>query len=76
MEKAYKLEFAGEQTGSLYVSCCGLSRTEPMHSFGPALKPQNSLSNSPCPALLIVLLNIAVYIRKQLFPSILVLHIV
>ncbi len=39
MEKAYKLEFAGEQTGSLYVSCCGLSRTEPMHSFGPALKP-------------------------------------
>ncbi|MDE7198134.1 MAG: AraC family transcriptional regulator [Lachnospiraceae bacterium] len=39
MEKAYKLEFAGEQTGSLYVTCCGLSRTEPMHSFGPALKP-------------------------------------
>lgn len=39
MEKAYKLEFAGEQTGSLYVNCCGLSRTEPLHSFGPALKP-------------------------------------
>lgn len=39
MEKAYKLEFAGEQTGSLYVNCCGLSRTEAMHSFGPALKP-------------------------------------
>lgn len=39
MEKAYKLEFAGEQTGSLYVTSCGLSRTEPMHSFGPALKP-------------------------------------
>lgn len=39
MEKAYKLEFAGEQTGNLYVTCCGLSRTEPMHSFGPALKP-------------------------------------
>lgn len=39
MEKAYKLEFAGERTGSLYVNCCGLSRTEPMHSFGPALKP-------------------------------------
>ena len=39
MEKAYKLEFAGEQTGSLYMNCCGLSRTEPMHSFGPALKP-------------------------------------
>ncbi len=39
MEKAYKLEFAGEQTGSLYLNCCGLSRTESMHSFGPALKP-------------------------------------
>ena len=39
MEKAYKLEFAGEQTGSLYVNCCGLSRTEGLHSFGPALKP-------------------------------------
>lgn len=39
MEKAYKLEFAGGQTGSLYVNCCGLSRTEPLHSFGPALKP-------------------------------------
>ena len=39
MEKAYKLEFAGEQAGSLYVNCCGLSRTESLHSFGPALKP-------------------------------------
>lgn len=39
MEKAYKLEFAGAQTGSLYLNCCGLSRTESMHSFGPALKP-------------------------------------
>lgn len=39
MEKAYKLEFVGEQTGSLYVNCCGLSRTESLHSFGPALKP-------------------------------------
>lgn len=39
MEKAYKLEFAGEKTGSLYVNCCGLSQTEGLHSFGPALKP-------------------------------------
>lgn len=39
MEKAYKLEFAGAQNGSLYVNCCGLSQTEPLHSFGPALKP-------------------------------------
>ena len=39
MEKAYKLKFTGEQTGSLYVNCCGLSQTEGLHSFGPALKP-------------------------------------
>ena len=39
MEKAYKLEFAGEKTGSLYVSSCGCSKTESLHSFGPALKP-------------------------------------
>lgn len=39
MEKAYKLEFAGEKNGSLYVNCCGCSKTEPLHSFGPALKP-------------------------------------
>lgn len=39
MEKAYKLEFMNEQTGGLYVNCCGCSKTEPLHSFGPALKP-------------------------------------
>lgn len=39
MEKAYKLEFINEQSGSLSVNCCGCSRTEPLHSFGPALKP-------------------------------------
>lgn len=39
MEKAYKLEFSGEKSGSLYVNCCGCSKTEPLHSFGPALKP-------------------------------------
>lgn len=39
MEKAYKLEFTGEKSGSLYVNCCGCSKTEPLHSFGPALKP-------------------------------------
>ena len=39
MEKAYKLEFVGERTGNLYVNCCGLSQTEGLHSFGPALKP-------------------------------------
>lgn len=39
MEKAYKLEFSGEKSGSLYVNSCGCSQTEPLHSFGPALKP-------------------------------------
>lgn len=39
MEKAYKLEFTGEKRGSLFVNCCGCSRTEPLHSFGPAQKP-------------------------------------
>lgn len=39
MEKAYKLVFVNEQPGSLSVNCCGCSKTEPLHSFGPALKP-------------------------------------
>ncbi len=39
MEKAYKLDFQNEKTGSLYVNCCGCSQTEPLHSFGPASKP-------------------------------------
>lgn len=39
MEKAYELEFSGEKNGSLFVNCCGMSRTEPFHSFGPAIKP-------------------------------------
>ena len=39
MEKAYELEFFGEKNGSLFVNCCGMSRTEPLHSFGPAIKP-------------------------------------
>lgn len=39
MEKAYELEFFGEKNGSLFVNCCGMSRTEPFHSFGPAFKP-------------------------------------
>lgn len=39
MEKAYKLEFAASQGGSLYNTSCGCSKTEPLHSFGPAVKP-------------------------------------
>ncbi len=39
MEKACKLDFKNDKVGSLYVNCCGCSRTEPLHSFGPASKP-------------------------------------
>lgn len=39
MEKAYELEFTGKKTGSLFLNCCGVSKTEPFHSFGPAQKP-------------------------------------
>ena len=39
MEKAYKLLFNTEESDDLYVYCCGLSKTLPGHSFGPALKP-------------------------------------
>lgn len=39
MEKAYKLEFQLDQTASLTLCSCGCSRTEPLHSFGPAIKP-------------------------------------
>lgn len=39
MEKAYKLKFAGESAPGLVVNSCGLSKTDPLHSFGPAIKP-------------------------------------
>ena len=39
MEKAYKLEFPAAVEGIMYTTSCGLSKTEPLHSFGPAVKP-------------------------------------
>ena len=39
MEKAYKLSFETKQGEGLVVVNCGCSKTEPLHSFGPALKP-------------------------------------
>lgn len=39
MEQAYKLEFPATAEGSLFTTSCGLSKTEPLHSFGPAVKP-------------------------------------
>lgn len=39
MEKAYKLSFETVQSEGLAVANCGCSKTEPLHSFGPALKP-------------------------------------
>lgn len=39
MEKAYKLSFETLPNEGLVVANCGCSQTEPLHSFGPALKP-------------------------------------
>lgn len=39
MEKAFKLDFKNDRTGSLYANNCGCSQTQPLHSFGPASKP-------------------------------------
>lgn len=39
MEKAYQLKFGGQPGGELFMTCCGCSRTEPLHCFGPAMKP-------------------------------------
>jgi len=39
MEKAYKLEFTNKHAGELYLNTCGCSKTEPLHSFGPAVRP-------------------------------------
>ncbi len=39
MEKAYKLSFEILPDEGLVVANCGCSQTEPLHSFGPALKP-------------------------------------
>ena len=39
MENAHKLEFTSENNGNLVLNCCGWSKTEPLHCFGPAVKP-------------------------------------
>lgn len=39
MEKAYAVEIPGEKKGDLFVNCCGISKTEPKHYYGPAVKP-------------------------------------
>ena len=39
MEQAYELKFSEDRNSALYVTCCGCSKTEPLHSFGPAIKP-------------------------------------
>lgn len=39
MEKAYKLEFTANGNGNIFNTSCGLSKTDPLHSFGPAVKP-------------------------------------
>lgn len=39
MEQAYELKFSGDRNEALSLSCCGCSKTLPLHSFGPAIKP-------------------------------------
>lgn len=39
MEKAYKLEFQSNMEESLKLVSCGCSKTNPLHSFGPAIRP-------------------------------------
>ncbi len=39
MEQAYELKFQSEGSTELFVTCCGCSKTQPLHSFGPAVKP-------------------------------------
>lgn len=39
MENSYVLEFTHKQEGELMLNFCGYSKTEPLHSFGPAVRP-------------------------------------
>jgi len=39
MENAYMLEFTHKNEGELMLNFCGYSKTEPLHSFGPAVRP-------------------------------------
>lgn len=39
MENAYMLEFTHKNEGELMLNFCGYSMTEPLHGFGPAVRP-------------------------------------
>lgn len=39
MENAYMLEFTHKNEGELMLNFCGYSKTEPLHGFGPAVRP-------------------------------------